>query len=258
MTSPRPDVSDPAGSDSGAPDEGQPIGQPADAQERERTGGATADLNGAPAHAAGPAADPSGAAGGEPTVSVVASQPPRPSPASRSSLWTDRLPAVAASFYEWLSRPRVRLTVTGIILLLIGGVISTNSVWTLPLVVIGALMVVIAWVGCRLDGRFAVEWGQAGTQLEFRAMIKPALPAASPLKRTPSASPRRVRESEPEGAEIIDGEAHTVEIELAELEALIAAAETPKAEIAQPEALAQAARNLRFTNGGGRSTQAPH
>jgi hypothetical protein len=144
--------------------------------------------------------------------------------------------------YEWLSRPRVRLTITGVILLLSGGLLVNSSVWTLPLVIVGALMVVIAWIGPRLDGRFAVEWGETGTQLEFRARIRAAEPAQPALAKTSSnrnqlvRSPEPESEPEPEQAQIIDGEAHTVEIEVAELEALIAAVESKKAETAQADA----------------------
>src|SRR6185437_8305418 len=101
--------------------------------------------------------------------------------------WTEWVTATASALCVWLMRPRVRLTVVGVLLLLVG-VVATNTVWTLPLVIIGALMVAVAWIGHRLDGRFAVEWGEDGTQLAFRATINedppttetPALGAAAP------------------------------------------------------------------------------
>jgi hypothetical protein len=171
---------------------------------------------------------------------------------------------------EWLCRPRVRLTVTGLALLLVGGLFITSSVWTLPLVIAGGLMVLIAWVGYRLEGRLAVEWGQTGTQLEFRAQIR----AAEGMHTAPAeTTPRLVStaDPEPEDAVVVEGEAHTVEIEVTALKALIAAAETAEAvtaevetaevetvevETAQAEASAQAARVLRVAHGGGRSSQA--
>jgi len=105
-------------------------------------------------------------------------------------------------------------------------------------VIIGALMVVIAWVGCRLDGRFAIQWGEAGTQLEFRAEIKAAQPVrATPTQTSPNSNQLvRPPDAEPEGAGIIDGEAHTIEIDVAELKALIAAVETTQGEQAQGDA----------------------
>jgi hypothetical protein len=150
--------------------------------------------------------------------------PTAPSPGTRghtSSPWLDR-PARAAHWLgRELGRPRVRLGVLGGVSVLLGMVFVTSSVWTLPLVIAGAVMLVVAWVGSRLDGRLAIEWGEAGTRLEFRAQIKAPEPAV------PGVALARVDEVEPEpsDAEVVDGEAHTVEIEVAELEALIAAVE---------------------------------
>ncbi|HWF72652.1 MAG TPA: hypothetical protein VG186_04860 [Solirubrobacteraceae bacterium] len=202
--------------------------------------------NGSPA----PAPEPKAAATPDATTANAASP--------RSTPWPDWLRHIAVSVCSWLSRPRVRLTVTGLILLLVGGVLVTSSVWTLPLVIAGALMVVIAWVGHRLDGRLAVEWGETGAQLEFRAQMRapehahPTLAPAAPAPRALTSA----AEPEPEDAEVVEGEAHTVEIEVAELKALIAAAESAEAEVAQAEATAHAARILRVAHGGGRSSDA--
>jgi hypothetical protein len=177
-------------------------------------------------------------------------------PPPPSARWPERLLTAWQWFYEWLSRPRVRLTVTGVILLLIGGLVMASSVWTLPLVIVGALMVVIAWIGSRLDGRFAVEWGEAGTQLEFRAMIRSAQPALPALPRTSVSSRTPARPPESAHPQVIDGEAHTVEIDVAELEALIAAVETTKTESAPDDAPGPATHTFRVARGGGRSSDA--
>jgi hypothetical protein len=159
---------------------------------------------------------------------------------SHSRIETARL--VLRAFGEWLSRPRVRLAVIGVILLLVGGLQMTSSVWTLPLVLIGAVMVAIAWIGRRLEGSFSVEWGQSGTQLGFRARVNPAhdeppaLPAPPPVQTT---SPVLA------DGDVIEGEAHTVEIDVAELKALIAAAETRGTGHEPPEATAEAIRIVR-------------
>ena len=153
---------------------------------------------------------------------------------------------------RWLSRPRVRLTIIGVLLLLIGGVFVTSSVWTLPLLIAGVLMVAISWVGHRLDGRLAVEWGPTGTQLEFRAQIKAAENSHAALREA-DVSPRRLvptvvqsgSEPEPEDADVVEGEAHTVEIEVAELRALIAAAGTAEMPASPAEEAVHGARNLR-------------
>jgi hypothetical protein len=137
---------------------------------------------------------------------------------------------VGRALYEWVSQPRVRLALVGVLLLLIGGLVMASSVWTLPFVVVGALMVVVAWIGRRLDGRFAIEWGEAGTQFEFRARIRAPQPTPPLLAAPSSAADPPPRRDESERDAVIDGQAHTVEIEVAELEALIAAVETGKAQ----------------------------
>jgi hypothetical protein len=143
------------------------------------------------------------------------------------------LTSAASDFHVWLMRPRVRLTLTGAFLLLVGGLIAPNTVWTLPLVIAGALMVATAWIGHRLEGRFAVEWGEAGTQLAFKATIKPSQPTSETpaLTAAPPAGPTSARPAalaRPDD-EVIEGEAHTVEINVSELRTLIAAAEAADA-----------------------------
>jgi hypothetical protein len=209
----------------------------------------------------------------EPTQAAAALAPepaadaPAPPPPPQTPPWWEHVPALAGSFHAWLCRPRVRLTVTGATLLLLGGLVLMNSVWTLPLVLVGALMVAVAWIGHRLEGRFEVEWGEAGTQLAFRARIGPAHVPPSALPRTSSSSQTPLGsgppESEPE--QIIEGEAHTIEIEVAELEALIAAAETGTAKAGTAETgdagtdAPPAAQNLRIRATGARSsTHDPH
>ena len=187
----------------------------------------------------------------------MTSETPSSEPPVADAPWPDRLKDAAVSLGRWLSRPRVRLTLTGVVLLLLGGLFVTSSVWTLPLVIAGGLMVAIAWVGHRLDGRLAVEWGESGTQLEFRAQIK-AADSAHPALSAASGGPRQIAsstEAELADAEVVEGEAHTVEIEVGELKALIAAAENAEAENAQTDAWAHASRNLRVANGGARSTE---
>ena len=163
--------------------------------------------------------------------------PGRPAVAKHSA-WHARLSSFAGWLGGHLRSPRTRLCVIGVILLLAGVLWITNSVWTLPLIVVGIVMVVIAWVGSRLDGRFAVEWGEGGTQLEFRAQIKPPPPVAHPVRLSPipsavpSAQPSQLRtaaRSELDDGSVIEGEGHTVEIDVAELKTLIRAAEAREA-----------------------------
>ncbi|HWF54103.1 MAG TPA: hypothetical protein VG223_05735 [Solirubrobacteraceae bacterium] len=144
-------------------------------------------------------------------------KPPPPAPLH----WRVHLRDFADWLAGWLGRPRVRLATVGVLLLLTAGVVVTSSVWTLPLVIGGGLMVLVAWIGSRLDGHFAVEWGETGTQLQFRAQIRSAEARALKAGQEPPGE----AEQAPPDAEVVEGEAHTVEIDVAELKALIAAAE---------------------------------
>jgi hypothetical protein len=190
-----------------------------------------------------------------PVAPTDADPAPGPAPARKATPSVEELSAVVSSIHAWLSRPRVRLIVTGAMLLLLDGLFLTNSVWTLPLVIVGVLMIVIGWVGGRLDGRFTVEWGKTGTQLEFRARIaapppgRPSLPPAASLPRAPD-----TQQPTPDDGGIIEAEAHTVESDLAELEALIAAAETAEAQGVHTDAPTRALHKLHAARGRERSS----
>lgn len=201
----------------GEPDE-PAASEPAESQP---TGSEAVEMT-SPAEADAPGSSSDSAA--EPTAA------PAPAATKTPPTWPRGMLAAAAAFYEWLGRPRVRLAGTGVLLLFVGGLVLTNSVWTLPLVLIGSVMVVIAWIGPRLDGRFAVEWGHAGTQLAFRAKIRAAEPHRSHLLQSSSTAHELVRTyphaPDPPKPEIVDGHAETVEIDVAALKALIAAVES--------------------------------
>jgi hypothetical protein len=200
------------------------------------------------------AAEPAAAAQpATPSPPTPQSQPPAP-PASPP--WADRVAQATATAHAWLMRPRVRLSVTGVLLLLISVLLMANSVWTLPLVIAGSLMVVIAWIGHRLEGRFAVEWGHAGTELAFRATIKPPQqPHDGPLRVSPA--PHELVGAH-QASDIIEGEAHTVEIDVAQLKALIAAAESAEAPAAPNDVIPQDIRIRRAAQGAARTSDGPH
>jgi hypothetical protein len=150
---------------------------------------------------------------------------PAPPQSTDSAAWPARAETIAKAAHQWLTRPRVTLCVVGI-LLAFGGLLMTNSVWTLPLVIVGAVMVAVAWIGHRLEGRFAVEWGQTGTELAFRATVKPARPTLAVAGGGLSNAQQLTRAPDGERDEIVEGEAHTVEVDVTELKALINAVET--------------------------------
>jgi hypothetical protein len=171
----------------------------------------------------------------KPTASDPA-PPPTPDPSREHHpidawAWQRRLSALSGWVGRELGRPRTRLAVIGVVVLVVAALGIVSSVWTLPLVIAGVAMVLVAWIGARLDGRFAVEWGEAGTQLEFRAQIK--APAAVRPAIAPSAvggpAVRVPTLAQLDDPDVIEGEGHTVEIDVAELKALIASAEAREA-----------------------------
>ncbi len=127
----------------------------------------------------------------------------------------------------------------GIMLIVIGAFFIEHSVWTFPIVIVGILMVMVAWVGSRLEGRFAVEWSAAGAGFEMRARFKSAgtalahapLPApprtmgTTTITTTRPATETEIQDADLVENETIEGEAHTVEIDAEELRALVKAAE---------------------------------
>jgi hypothetical protein len=180
---------------------------------------------------AAPSASPPAAPSASPPAASASGQEP-PSPAS----WPRRIELATGWLTARLARPRFRLALGGAALLLTGALIVVNSVWTLPLVIGGSVMVVVGWIGSRLDGQLLVEWGGEGTQVQFRAKIAPSPPApllGAPAPSAPAATPEPARlgagapppQLPAASSDVLDGEAHTVEVEVAELEALIAAAE---------------------------------
>jgi hypothetical protein len=192
-------------------------------------------------------------------------EPQAPAPAAETSVVADTVQVVGSSLLRllerimfWLGaqviRPKVRSVIVGLLLILIGAELINHSVWTFPIVILGILMIVVAWVGSRLEGRFGIEWNEDGAGFEMRARFKarapqlrpaPPLPApshspASTATATPPVTPAVTTAMttagavsvDPEDENVIEGEAHTIEIDVDELKALIAAAELASADTA--------------------------
>lgn len=154
--------------------------------------------------------------------------PPPPPPASsqeRPSELPRHLAKASRLAGRQLLRPRVRVALLGAALILAAVLWVDGSLGTV-FTVVGIVMLLVAWLGSRMQGRFVVEWGENGTKLEFDAGLKPApeppKPALNPAR---TSAPGLTAAATPQDADVIDGEAHTVEIDVEELRKLIAAAE---------------------------------
>ena len=146
-------------------------------------------------------------------------------------------------------RPRARTFIVGVILILIAALFVGHSFWTAPLVIVGIVMIIVAWVGSRLEGRFAIEWSDTGAGFEMQARFKSPtvhprqletsvaphadaqVPASVTSTTHPSAqrstpdAPAATDATADDDGDVIEGEAHTMEIPAEELRALVAALE---------------------------------
>ncbi len=150
--------------------------------------------------------------------------PPSPVPASRPD-WLRETIAAGRAAAQWLAQPQPRTALVGVVLLLTGAVIADGSVWTLPLVIVGTVMIVVAWIGRRLGGHVGLTWGEHGAEIAVRARISPAFASEATARPAIAAHEAVVPDARPEPDDVIEGQAHTVEIDVEELKALIAAAE---------------------------------
>ena len=165
--------------------------------------------------------------------------PPTPAPPTRER--GQQLERILRWTGTKLIQPRPRTVVVGVLLILVGTLAVSNSFWTFPLILVGVLMIVVAWVGGRLEGRFAIEWGEAGAGIELTARLRAPspvrlqiTPGASSPAITASATPSRpvggtAQDPAPAAVETVEGEAHTMELDARELRALVAAIEAQAA-----------------------------
>jgi hypothetical protein len=140
----------------------------------------------------------------------------------RHSPWSARTAATAGAAQRAFSRSKVRLTLLGGVLLLLAAFVVTGSAWTAPLAIVGILTLIVAWFGSRLDGRLVLEWGDSGAIFEFKANINAP---EHPKQRVQSLSIARPLTPVSDDAALIETTGTTVEIDIAELKALIARAE---------------------------------
>jgi hypothetical protein len=119
---------------------------------------------------------------------------PAPAEPSRRR-WLDDIETAVSRLGTALARPPVRLAATGALLLVIAIVLVPGSVWTLPLVIAGTLMVLVAWIGSRLRGHVLLEWGETGARVDFHAEVVSAAhrhaPAAARQRPVIAAVPER-------------------------------------------------------------------
>jgi hypothetical protein len=154
-----------------------------------------------------------------------------PLPMNKASL--ERV--LSAAWRELHARRGLRVTLAGIALLLFGLYLGGGSALTVPLIVIGGVLVLAGVLGPRLSGRLIVEWGPAGTTIDFHTDVaapsqaEPVTQPAVAAIAQGGAAPPQVAAGPAGPPQVIEGRGETIEIEVAQLEALMAGAR-PQAE----------------------------
>lgn len=67
----------------------------------------------------------------------------------------------------------MRCTVFGVALVVLGGALGLSSALSVAMLVAGVLMLIVALIGPRLQGRFAIEFGPNGASIEIQTHMAP-------------------------------------------------------------------------------------
>jgi hypothetical protein len=125
-----------------------------------------------------------------------------------------------------VERAGLRLALIGVALVIAAFELGAGSALSVPLLVVGLVMLVVGALGSRLRGRFAVDFGPGGAVIEARAEIAPprrTAPVTSPptKPRITLVTPTASDQSGPD--DVIEGHGETIEMDVAQLKRLLAA-----------------------------------
>ena len=99
-----------------------------------------------------------------------------------------------------------------------------GSALTVPLVVLGVVLLLVGILGRRLRGRVALEWGPSGASFDFTAAIAP--PGRTVVPDAPSQATTMLTAppaEELEDADVVESTGETIEFDVSALRALLAA-----------------------------------
>ena len=130
---------------------------------------------------------------------------------------------LAAAWRELRDRRGLRLTLAGLALLVLAVYLGGGSALTVPLFIVGGMLIAGGLLGPRLSGRLVVEWGPQGTTIDFHTDVA----SAPQVEAAPPPAPALERPAGP--PQVLEGRGETIEIEVAQLEALMTSAR-PEAE----------------------------
>lgn len=138
---------------------------------------------------------------------------------------------IVAGWRELADRRGLRTALVGIALIITALILGGDSALTVPLLVLGTVLVILGVMGPRLSGHFSVEFGSDGTRIDLRTDIAAPGTVAPSIRgelreaeRDVEALSERVRD-----AEVVEGQGETIEIDVSELRSLMAEARTQAA-----------------------------
>ena len=161
-------------------------------------------------------------------------EPSPPPPANEPSPIERAGHGVVSALGDLWSRRGVEATIGGVLALAAAVWLGGGSALTVPLVVLGVVLLLVGILGRRLRGRVSLEWGPSGASFDFSAAIAP--PGRTRVPDAPSragaALPAPPAE-EPEDAEVVESTGETIELEVESLRALLAARDAADADVAE-------------------------
>jgi hypothetical protein len=187
-------------------------------------GGADAEPSLPPRSEAEPEPEPEpGAEAKSPPPSPA--EPAGPTPMERAGH------GVVSAIGDLWSRRGVEATIGGVLALAAAIWLGGGSALTVPLVVLGLVLLLVGILGRRLRGRVALEWGPGGASFDFTAAIAP--PGRTVVPDAPSRAAAALPApdaDEPEDAEVVESTGETIEMDVGALRALLAARDAADAE----------------------------
>jgi hypothetical protein len=191
------------------------------------------------------AAQPAPSTADLPGAVPPASPPPGPTGPSRAEVLLDKGARVTGRgarviVHELSERRGLRTVLLGGVITLIALDLGSDSALSAPLLVIGVIMLIVGAMGPRLRGHIGLDFGPEGTAITMHTHVAPpgrrlaaqaegeraviALPPRPRIALVPNAPEPAATASatpEPADAQVVESTGETVEIDVAQLRALL-------------------------------------
>lgn len=113
-----------------------------------------------------------------------------------------------------------RVAVIGVAFVIAGLQLGVDSAWTVPVFIIGAILICAGVLGTRLSGRLAIEWGAEGASFEMRAKVVAPEPTPNTIEDG-QLSVRDTRSVDSASDTVIESSGETIEIDLDQLREML-------------------------------------